>query len=345
MSRPFDCSLANVAWFYRDGYPLGMDMKVYLLRRLAQGLLTLFWVSIVIFVILRVAPGDVTDFIVSGEEASGLGIADKDKQELRASFGLDRPIYQQYGEWVVDMATFHWGNSLFTERSVWDDFLLKLPVTLQLSFMGLFIAVVLGVPLGIVAALRQDTWVDYMARIFALGGVSVPHFWLATLLLLAGVRYFTWSPPLGYESVFDNPWSNFTQFIWPALVLGYSGAGLLSRMMRYAVLEVVRQEYIRTAMAKGLQPRTIVQRHILKNALLPVITVVGIAFAALVSGSVVLEQVFVLPGVGLFLLEAVKFRDYTVVQPIIVFFAAWVVLVNLAIDVLYTWLNPQVRHG
>ena len=322
-----------------------MDIKVYLLRRLVQGLVTLFVVSIMIFGILRVTPGDVTDLIVSGEVASGFGIADKDKQELRASFGLDRPIYQQYGEWVLDMATLHWGNSLFTERSVWDDFLQKLPVTLQLSVMGLVIAVVLGLPLGIVAALRQDTWVDYVARIFALGGVSLPHFWLATLFLLASVRYFTWSPPLGYVSVFDDPWSNFTQFIWPALILGYSGAGLLSRMMRSAILEVVRQEYVRTAMAKGLQPNVIVQRHILKNALLPVITVVGIAFATLVSGSVVLEQVFVLPGVGLFLLEAVKFRDYTVVQPIIVFFAAWVIIVNLTVDFLYTWLNPQVRHG
>ena len=342
---PFLFLDANVAWFYHDGYPLGMDIKVYLLRRLVQGLVTLFVVSIMIFGILRVTPGDVTDLIVSGEVASGFGITDKDKQELRASFGLDKPIYQQYIEWVLDMATLHWGNSLFTERSVWDDFLQKLPVTLQLSVMGLVIAVVLGLPLGIVAALRQDTWVDYVARIFALGGVSLPHFWLATLFLLASVRYFTWSPPLGYVSVFDDPWSNFTQFIWPALILGYSGAGLLSRMMRSAVLEVIRQEYVRTAMAKGLQPNVIVQRHILKNALLPVITVVGIAFATLVSGSVVLEQVFVLPGVGLFLLEAVKFRDYTVVQPIIVFFAAWVIMVNLTVDFLYTWLNPQVRHG
>ncbi len=322
-----------------------MDMKVYLLRRLLQGLLTLLLVSIMIFVILRVAPGDVADLIVSGGDGSGLGITTQEKEELRATLGLDRPLYQQYGEWVWDMVSLQWGNSLFTGRSVWDDFLRKLPVTLQLSFMGLFVAVALGVPLGIAAALKQDTWVDYLARIFALGGVSLPHFWLATLLLLAGVRYFTWSPPLGYESAIDAPWRNFTQFVWPALVLGYSGAGLLSRMTRSAVLEVMGQEYIRTAIAKGLQQRTIVQRHTLRNALLPVITVVGIAFAALVSGSVVLEQVFVLPGVGLFLLEAVKFRDYTVVQPIIVFFAAWVVLVNLTVDVIYTWLNPQVRHG
>jgi len=322
-----------------------MDMKVYFLRRLFQGLLTLLLVSVVIFGILRVAPGDVADLIVAGGDGSGLGVSSQEKDELRATLGLDRSLLRQYGEWVWDMASLHWGESLFTERSVWDDFLLKLPVTLQLSLMGLFIAVAIGVPLGVAAALRQDTWVDYVVRVFALGGVSLPHFWLATLLLLAGVRYFTWSPPLGYESVIDAPWRNFTHFIWPALVLGYSGAGLLSRMTRSTVLEVMRQEYIRTAWAKGLQPAAVVQRHILRNALLPVITVVGIAFAALVSGSVVLEQVFVLPGVGLFLLEAVKFRDYTVVQPIIVFFAAWVVLVNLTVDVLYTWLNPRVRHG
>ena len=168
-----------------------MDKKVYLLRRLLQGLLTLFLVSIVIFTILRVAPGDVADLIISGADGSGIGATAQEKEDLRATLGLDRPLYQQYGEWVWDMALLHWGDSLFTGRSVWDDFLRKLPVTLQLSFMGLFIAIALGVPLGIVAALRQDTWVDYVARIFALGGVSLPHFWLATLLLLAGVRYFT----------------------------------------------------------------------------------------------------------------------------------------------------------
>ena len=322
-----------------------MDMKVYLFRRLLQGVLTLFLVSIVIFVILRVAPGDVADLIIAGGDGSSIGSTTQEKEELRQTLGLDRSLLRQYAEWTWDMATFDWGESLFTGRSVWDDFLNKLPVTLQLSLMGLFIAVVLGVPLGVVAALKQDTWVDYLARIFALGGVSLPHFWLATLLLLAGVRYFTWSPPLGYVPVIDAPWRNVSQFIWPALVLGYSGAGLLSRMTRSAMLEVMRQEYIRTAMAKGLQHRAIVERHTLRNALLPVITVIGIAFAGLVSGSVVLEQVFVLPGVGLFLLEAVKFRDYTVVQPIIVFFAAWVVVVNLTVDVIYTWLNPQVRDG
>ena len=322
-----------------------MDMNVYLFRRLLQGFLTLFLVSIVIFVILRVAPGDVADLIITGGDGSSVGATTQERDELRQTLGLDRSLLRQYREWTWDMATLHWGESLFTGRSVWDDFLRKLPVTLQLSLMGLFVAVALGVPLGVVAALKQDTWVDYLARIFALGGVSLPHFWLATLLLIAGVRYFTWSPPLGYESIIDAPWRNMTQFIWPALVLGYSGAGLLSRMTRSAVLEVMRREYIRTAMAKGLHPRPIVVRHTLRNALLPVITVIGIAFAALVSGSVVLEQVFALPGVGLFLLEAVKFRDYTVVQPIIVFFAAWVVLVNLTVDVIYTWLNPQVRYG
>jgi peptide/nickel transport system permease protein len=322
-----------------------MDMKVYLFRRLLQGVLTLFLVSIVIFVILRVAPGDVADLIITGGDGSSTGATSQEREELRQTLGLDRSLLRQYVEWSWDMATLSWGESLFTGRSVWDDFFRKLPVTLQLSLMGLFIAVALGVPLGVAAALKQDTWMDYLARIFALGGVSLPHFWLATLLLIAGVRYFTWSPPLGYESVIDAPWRNITQFIWPALVLGYSGAGLLSRMTRSAVLEVMRQEYIRTAMAKGLQTRAIMGRHTLRNALLPVITVIGIAFAALVSGSVVLEQVFVLPGVGLFLLEAVRFRDYTVVQPIIVFFAAWVVLVNMTVDVIYTWLNPQVRHG
>ena len=206
------------------------------------------------------------------------------------------------------MVTLDWGDSFVTGRSVWDEFLNRLPVTLQLSLMGIAVAVLLGVPLGVAAALRQDTWVDYAVRVFSLGGVSLPHFWLATLVLLAGVRFFTWSPPPGYQPLLTEPFGNLTQFVWPALVLGYSGAGLLTRMTRYAVLEVMRQEYVRTAHAKGLHPSDVVLRHILRNALLPVITVAGIAFATLISGSVVLEQVFALPGTGLYLLDAVKLR-------------------------------------
>jgi peptide/nickel transport system permease protein len=324
-----------------------MNMRVYVLRRLLQGALTLLLVSIAIFAAIRAAPGDAADLIVAGGAGAEAALAgtESDRAALRAELGLDRPLWRQYAIWLSDMATLDWGESYVSGRSVWNEFLRRLPVTLQLSIMGIAVAVGLGVPLGVAAALRQDTWVDYGVRVFALGGVSLPHFWLATLVLLAGVRYFTWSPPPGYQPLLDDPWTNMTQFIWPALVLGYSGAGLLTRMTRYTVLEVMRQEYVRTAHAKGLHPSDVVQRHILRNALLPVITVAGIAFATLVSGSVVLEQVFALPGIGLYLLDAVKLRDYAVVQPVIVFFAAWVVLVNLCVDMLYTWLNPQVRYA
>ena len=322
-----------------------MNMRVYLLRRLLQGALTLLIVSIAIFVALRAAPGDAADLIVAGGAEAAQTGSEGERAALRAELGLDRPLWRQYAVWLSDMVTLDWGESFVTGRSVWTEFLRRLPVTLQLSVMGIAVAVGLGVPLGVAAALRQDTWVDYAVRVFALGGVSLPHFWLATLVLLAGVRYFTWSPPPGYQPLLSEPWANLTQFLWPALVLGYSGAGLLTRMTRYTVLEVMRQEYVRTARAKGLFPSDVVHRHILRNALLPVITVAGIAFATLISGSVVLEQVFALPGTGLYLLDAVKFRDYAVVQPVIVFFAAWVVLVNLTVDMLYTWLNPQVRYG
>ncbi|MDE2802999.1 MAG: ABC transporter permease, partial [Chloroflexota bacterium] len=276
---------------------------------------------------------------------TALAGTESERAAIRADRILDRPLWRQYATWLSDMVTLDWGESFVSGRSVWTEFLRRLPVTLQLSVMGIAVAVGLGVPLGVAAALRQDTWVDYAVRVFALAGVSLPHFWLATLVLLAGVRYFTWSPPPGYQPFVDEPGTNLAQFIWPALVLGYSGAGLLTRMTRYAVLEVMRQEYVRTAHAKGLYPGGVVSRHILRNALLPVITVAGIAFATLISGSVVLEQVFTLPGTGLYLLDAVKLRDYAVVQPVIVFFAAWVVVVNLAVDMLYTWLNPQVRYA
>ena len=325
-----------------------MNMRVYVLRRLLQGALTLLLVSIAIFAALRAAPGDAADLIAaggSGAEAAAQTGSEDQIAALREDLGLNRPLWRQYAVWLSDMVTLDWGDSFVTGRSVWDEFINRLPVTLQLSLMGIAVAVLLGVPLGVAAALRQDTWVDYAVRVFSLGGVSLPHFWLATLVLLAGVRFFTWSPPPGYQPLLTEPLGNLTQFVWPALVLGYSGAGLLTRMTRYAVLEVMRQEYVRTAHAKGLHPGDVVRRHILRNALLPVITVAGIAFATLISGSVVLEQVFALPGTGLYLLDAVKLRDYAVVQPVIVFFAAWVVLVNLTVDMLYTWLNPQVRYG
>lgn len=324
-----------------------MDMRVYVLRRLLQGLLTLLLVSIAIFGALRAAPGDAADVIAAGgagTEAAQAG-SETERAALRSELGLDRPLWQQYGVWLADIVSLDWGESYVSGRSVWAEFLKRLPVTLQLSLMGIAVALVVGVPLGVAAALRQDTWIDYAVRVFALGGVSLPHFWLATLLLLAGVRLFTWSPPAGYQSPAFEPWGNLVQFLWPALVLGYSGVGLLTRMTRYTVLEVMRQEYVRTARAKGLRPGDVVRSHILRNALLPVITVAGIAFATLISGSVVLEQVFGLPGTGLYLLDAVKFRDYAVVQPVIVFFAGWVVVVNLAVDMLYTWLNPQVRYA
>ncbi|MDE2969504.1 MAG: ABC transporter permease [Chloroflexota bacterium] len=322
-----------------------MNMRVYVLRRLLQGALTLLLVSIAIFAAVRAAPGDAADLIAAGGAETALAGSESERAAIRADLGLDRPLWRQYATWLSDMVTLDWGESFVSGRSVWAEFLRRLPVTLQLSIMGIAVAVGLGVPLGVAAALRQDTWVDYAVRVFALGGVSLPHFWLATLVLLAGVRYFTWSPPPGYQPFVDEPGTNLVQFIWPALVLGYSGAGLLTRMTRYAVLEVMRQEYVRTAHAKGLYPGGVVSRHILRNALLPVITVAGIAFATLISGSVVLEQVFTLPGTGLYLLDAVKLRDYAVVQPVIVFFAAWVVVVNLAVDMLYTWLNPQVRYA
>lgn len=322
-----------------------MNMRVYVSRRLLQGALTLLLVSIAIFAAIRAAPGDPADLIAAGGAEAALAGTEAERAALRAELGLDRPLWRQYAAWLSAMVTLDWGESFVSGRSVWDEFLRRLPVTLQLSIMGIAVAIGLGVPLGVAAALRQDTWVDYAVRVVALGGVSLPHFWLATLVLLAGVRYFTWSPPPGYQPLLNEPLANMTQFLWPALVLGYSGAGLLTRMTRYTVLEVMRQEYVRTAHAKGLHPAGVVQRHILRNALLPVITVAGIAFATLVSGSVVLEQVFALPGTGLYLLDAVKLRDYAVVQPVIVFFAAWVVLVNLCVDMLYTWLNPQVRYA
>ena len=329
-------------------YPLPMNMRVYVLRRLLQGALTLLLVSIAIFAALRAAPGDAADLIAaggSGAEAAAQAGSEDQIAALREDLGLNRPLWRQYAVWLSDMVTLDWGDSFVTGRSVWDEFLNRLPVTLQLSLMGIAVAVLLGVPLGVAAALRQDTWVDYAVRVFSLGGVSLPHFWLATLVLLAGVRFFTWSPPPRLSAA---PHRAIGQP--DAVPLAGAGAGVLRRgashphdplrragghapgVRPHGAREGPSPRRRRPAPHPAQRPaaRHHRGRHRLRNAH---------------QRSVVLEQVFALPGTGLYLLDAVKLRDYAVVQPVIVFFAAWVVLVNLTVDMLYTWLNPQVRYG
>ena len=258
--------------------------------------------------------------------------------------GLNDPLHIQYFSWIKGFFVGDWGDSLFTGRDVFEEFKLKFPVTLELVIFSQIIAIALGLPAGILMALKQNSWIDYVIRVLSLAGLSLPSFWSATLLLLGGAYFFMWNPQLGSFPLTEEPWQNIQQFFWPALMLGYISAATKARMMRSTMLEVLRQDYIRTAKAKGLTQYVVTARHALKNAFIPVITVIGITTALSLGGSVVMERVFSMPGLGGFILEGMLSRDFPIVQSIVLFFAMAVIFVNLLIDISYGWFDPRVRY-
>ena len=320
-------------------------MHRYLVRRMLFGLLTAVLVSLLVFALMRIAPGDVAQSIAaqqgSGEEGT---VSQEDLEKIREALGLNEPLYVQYYVWMWGFIRGDWGDSLFTKRPVFDEFKKKVLVTIELVVVSQIIAIALGLPAGVLMALKQDSAIDYLVRILSLAGLSVPSFWSATLLLVAGAYFFRWSPPLGYSSITDDFGRNIAQFIWPALMIGYIGAATKARMMRSTMLEVLRQDYIRTAHAKGLRAFMVTARHALKNALIPVITVIGITTALSMGGSVVMERVFTLPGIGEYIVDGMLERDYPVVQSMVMFFAVCVIVVNLLVDLSYGWLDPRVRY-
>ena len=320
-------------------------MKEYLIRRLLFGVVTLFTVSALIFALLRIAPGDVALMIAEANSGGeGIDVSEEDLDKIREKLGLNAPLHIQYVTWIKGYVVGDWGDSLFTGRDVFDEFKLKFPVTLELVIFSQVIAILLGLPAGIIMALRQDSWLDYTIRVTSLAGLSLPSFWSATLLLLGGAYFFTWNPELGSFKLTEEPWQNIQQFFWPSMMLGYISASTKARMMRSTMLEVLRQDYIRTAKAKGLTEYVVTARHALKNAFIPVITVIGITTALALGGSVVMERVFSMPGLGSFILEGMLARDFPIVQSITLFFAISVVFVNLLIDISYGWFDPRVRY-
>jgi len=320
-------------------------MKEYLIRRILFGFVTLLIVSALIFALLRIAPGDVALMIAEANSGGeGIDISEEALEEIRVKLGLNAPLHIQYFNWIKGYVVGDWGDSLFTGRDVFDEFKLKFPVTLELVIFSQIIAIVLGLPAGIIMALRQDSWLDYSIRIASLAGLSLPSFWSATLLLLGGAYFFMWNPELGSFAITEEPWQNIQQFFWPSIMLGYISASTKARMMRSTMLEVLRQDYIRTAKAKGLTEYVVTARHALKNAFIPVITVIGITTALALGGSVVMERVFSMPGLGSFILEGMLARDFPIVQSITLFFAIAVVFVNLLIDISYGWFDPRVRY-
>jgi peptide/nickel transport system permease protein len=316
-------------------------VRTYLLQRIAIALLTLLGMSMVIFGLLRLAPGDIVDVLFA---AAGYVDAEQ-KQEILKELGMDRPYWAQYLDWLWQIVTGDLGKSYRYELPAWQLIKPLLPVTLELAALAIVISVVLGVPTGVISAVRQDSGLDYVLRVLSLAGLSMPSFWLAMVIILACVAWLGWIPPVSYVSPTENFRLHALQFLLPALAVGYRSSALIMRITRSALLEVLREDYVRTARAKGQTPRVVVWRHALQNAMLPVVTVIGIEFAFMIGGLVVTETVFNLPGVARFLVEAIQWRDYPMVQNLVMFIAIVVILANLAVDMLYGVLDPRVRYG
>ncbi len=316
-------------------------MKTYLAQRLGIAVLTLLGMSMVIFVLLRLAPGDIVDILFS---TAGY-VNPSEKQAIMRELGLDRPVWQQYVEWLGQIFSGDLGKSYRYDLPAWQIIRPLLPVSLELGTLSVVIAVLLGVPTGVVSAVRQDSTLDYVLRVVSLAGLSMPSFWLGMVIILGLVAWFGWIPPLTYVPPTENFKLHAVQFLLPALAVGYRSSALMMRITRSAMLEVLREDYIRTARAKGQRGRAVVWRHALKNAILPVVTVIGIEFAFVIGGLIVTETVFNLPGVARFLVQAILWRDYPIVQNLVMFIAIVVILSNLAVDLLYGVLDPRVRYG
>jgi len=314
-------------------------VKRYLLRRLALAIPTLFLVSVLVFALMRLMPGDVATRMVEGHAYAPTLAA------LRHDLGLDRPVYTQYLEWIGGIVTRgDFGRSYWTRQPILEEFMRRFPVTLELAFLTIVVSVVLGVLVGIVSAVRQDSVSDYVGRILAILALSIPYFGLAVLVVVLPSIWFKWTPVWSYVPFTTDPLENLKIMLVPAVVFGVTRAGPVMRIMRSALLEVLRQDYIRTAWSKGLAERPIILRHALKNAMIPVISLIGLQMPLYIGGSVIIESIFRLPGVGLFFFEALTRLDYPVVQSVNLIIAALVVGLNLLIDLSYAFLDPRIRY-
>jgi len=316
-------------------------VKTYIAQRLGIGLVTLFGMSVVIFLLLRLAPGNIVDILFS----TGGYVNPSERAAIERELGLDKPLWAQYVEWMRQLAVGNLGKSYRYDLPAWEIIRPLIPVTLELALLSLIISVVLGVPLGVISAVRQDTRLDYALRVFSLAGLSMPSFWLGMVIILGLVAWIGWIPPVTYVRMSENFWLHAVQFMLPALAVGYRSSALIMRITRSSLLEVLREDYVRTAWAKGQTRRAVIWRHALKNAILPVVTVIGIEFAFLIGGLVVTETVFNLPGLARFLVQAILWRDYPIVQNLVMFIAVVVILSNLLVDMLYGVLDPRVRYG
>ena len=317
-------------------------MGYYVLKRLAAMVPTLIGVAVLIFLLLRVIPGDVVEarYLTQGSQFQSQDLMDQE----RAKLGLDQPLWKQFTTWMAGLARLDFGLSMWTGSPISEEIKLRFALSLQLAIMASLLAQLLAIPLGVLAAVKQDTWVDYAVRVFSIAGLATPSFWLGILMILVMLIGFHWVPPMVFTPLWVNPWENLAQLIWPALAVGYRYSAVGTRMMRSAMLEVLREDYIRTARAKGLWLKLILTRHALKNAVLPVLTVMSLEFAFLLGGLVVTEQVFNLNGLGMLFVEAISHRDYTLTQALVMLVATFFLFVNFFVDIAYAWIDPRIRY-
>ena len=320
-------------------------MRKYIVRRLLLFVPTLLGASILIFVLLRLVPGDIAEILVyqSGTEQSA--VQEKQIQEIRQEFGLDRPIAVQYVVWLGNALHGDFGYSYTQRRPVAEILAERFPRSMELAILTLVVAVVWAIPLGVVSAARQNTWVDYVVRLVSISGLSLPIFFTGVLILYGLVRFFQWLPPLEFVAFTVDPLENLKQFVWPTLAQAYYISAPITRLTRSQMLEVIRQDYIRTARAKGLAHRAVVYHHALRNSLLPVVTFLGWWGGRLLGGIVIMEIIFAIPGMGTALVQAVNYRDYPTVQALVFVMSLIFLALNLIVDLLYGWLDPRIRYA
>lgn len=320
-------------------------MSAYIVRRLLLFIPTLFGVTLLIFVLVRVTPGDVADAFVTLESGGGYTREEQARirERIRAEVGLDRPLYVQYVSWLGDIANGSFGHSYWQKRPVAVMIRERISVTVELAFLSLVLSLVWAIPAGVLAAVKQNSWIDQVLRVMNVAGLSIPNFWMGVMLIFFLATIFNWLPPLMWSSLQDDPKANMVQIALPTLILAYTVGAPIARLTRSEVLEALREDYVRTARAKGLAGGTVLRRHVLRNALLPVITLAGWSLGRMLGGVIVIETVFNLPGIGSLLVQSVALRDYDVVGAIVVILGAAFLVISLAVDILYGVIDPRVR--
>ena len=317
-------------------------MRQYAVKRIGLFIPTVLLVTVIVFVVMRLIPGDPALAILSADDAA---YTEQELHELRVKLGTDRSIVIQYLDWMGGLLRGDFGTSFWWNGPVMGRLAERIPVTIELAILGILLAVICAVPLGVISAIRPDSPLDYVSRVFTLVGISIPTFFSGILLTLLLVRAFGWLPPLGYENFWEDPWANVKQMMLPALALGFYDMAFIARVTRSSMMEILREDYMRTARSKGLRERIVLSRHGLKNAVLPILTISGWQFGRLFGGTVIIERIFLIPGIGQLLIDAVFQRDFPTIQAIIVIVAVSIVIINLLVDLLYGWLDPRIRYA